>query len=818
MEHLGPNLINARHGLNRVPLFADLQLPLKGGFHTLHRSPSPIGWVVDDDGTNRPDESNPHIVTQDKGQPNEPFTVFVQRWLWFEVLRGILGHLPGFDLHKFVRRDLDNKPLVTTTELPGYLKQWYDSELQNRDVRRQVQAHRILEQARIFVSKYCAVSVDRERPDWSIDQKVALSIMVLGETLTAALIRIQQDTKSEVRGWNTSTQGWGYSKAVLDILREKEKVCPNKVHMLKGLFQNNTIGLLYALELLPRGTPWELHDNCNARRCSPVLCYLPKATGYQLKAPLIRREPEPIHDWKCKGTCNLLGPNTEELSRIIQKDKIPLLQYNKDTATLTLVEMSKSIDKRYVVFSHVWADGYGNPTDNKMNSCVLDRFVQLFKDVGDSRKQPVAIASKPFWIDTLAIPVEKKYKAQRKKAIKSMHSVYRGAECTIVLDAGLMDLSRGEGYAQPAMSISVSKWMTRLWTLQEAVFSKELYFNFSDELVSMDRLEALFRKEDASLHPTVAFASRTYYHGILKKESQAMRDIDSKPEDRKIKPEYVAAVWKALQWRTTANPSHETLALATLLDIDTDDFVDPRDGSQTDGRMQKLLGYLSACRPCPIPPGMIFLPGPRLLEKGYRWAPQTWLSSRPVEPPDALTLKCPKARLNIPHGLEVKFPGFLLYRPPKAQRVFAQGNEFYFPTGLSLGQWYCILLADEEAENICSRKLAIIASRLPVIHPKEIALLVAVDRQPDDIFYVNILHRVWINEVSDPKKLEALRDDYHKAHDDSLWWGEILSIEQCWCVDGLEAARSMNVHDDNAADENPKALQKRSTWSRIFGA
>ena len=817
MEHLGDNLLNARHGLNKVRLFADLQPTIEGSFHTLHTFPGPLGWIVYDHGRVKPSQSNLDIATEANGRPNRSLTKFVQRWLWFEVLRGILGHLPDFDLHDFVREDLDDIQLVTTTKLPGYLRRWREFEMQNSNWRRQLQALLILEQAQFYVSHFCAVSNDQKNPTWSIDQKVALSIMVLGETLTTALIRIQQAIKFKVRGWhnhNFSTQGWGYSSAVLETLQHA-KVCPNKIYMLKALFHNNTIGLLYALQLLPQPAPGELHDRCDAKHCEAVQCYLPRATGHQSNTPLLRRDPEPIHCDDCDGSCKQVGPDPKELNRIIQQDKIPLLQYNENSGTVNLIEMSQSIDKQYVVFSHVWADGYGNPNANVLNQCVLKLFVQLFAEIRASKNHPPALAPEHFWIDTLAIPVQAEYKDQRKKAIRSMHHIYTGAKYTIVLDAGLMGVSRGEGYAQAAMSISVSKWMTRLWTLQEAVLSKELYFKFSDDIISMDRLEALFPKESALLHSIVAFASRTYYHGIMKRESQAIHGPVSNLADRSG---FVAAAWKALQWRTTAHLQHETLALATLLNVDTDDFADSsntkkvEDGSRNNERMQKLLDLLSACKPCPIPPGIIFLPGPRLLEKGYRWAPQTWLSSCPVEPPDPLTLKCPKAKLNRPHGLEVRFPGFLLDRPSTAQGLFADDNEFYFPTGLSLGHWYRILRADEEAERRDDRKLAIIVPQLPVINPREIALLVAIERQADDIFYVEILHRVWINEVSDPGKIKGLKQKFLTANGDSLSWGEIISDGDYWCVDGPEAPQPIDEPDDNDSNFGSWLVKRSKTW------
>lgn len=800
MDHLGDNFFSARLGRHKVRLFAELQPTLEESFHTLHRPPGPIGWIIEDDGRYKPCGLASQGAIENNGQPNSALTKFVQRWLWLEVLRRILGHLHDFNISDFIKKDPGENQLITTTKLPLYLKRWQKFEADFPNRRRQVQAHLILEQARIYVFRYCAVSGDQKYPAWPIDRNVALSIMVPGETLTTALIRIQQATNFNVRGWHNhklSTQGWGYSSVVLENLR-LENVCPQKIYMLKGLFQNNTVGLLYALQLLPRAVPGELHDRCDAKQCRAVQCYLPGPTGNQPNVPRVRGDPEPIHLASCnKETCRQIGPDIKKLCRIIEKGKIPLLQYDKTTTTVKLVAKSESIHQEYVTFSHVWADGYGNPNANVLNQCVLDLFMQLFEDI--RRSSNTSTALERFWIDTLAIPVQAEHRDQRKTAIKSMNRIYKGAQYTVVLDAGLMSVSRGEGYAQAAMSISVSRWMTRLWTLQEAVLSKELYFNFSDDIVSMDRLEDQYPEEHEPLHSIVSLVSRTYLDGIMRKESRAIHALGSSPEDSKFKPGFVAAAWRALQWRTTTHLQHETLALATLLDVDTDNFADSsntngvEDVSQIGRRMQKLLKLLGDPKPCSIPAGMIFLPGPRLSEKGYRWAPRTWLSSGPVEAPDALSLKCHTAQLMPPLGLQVKFPGFLLHKPRKTEGLFTHKIEFYFPTGLSLGQWYCICRADEEAEKTDEEaektddlNLAIIAPQLPVINDREIALLVAVKKISDKIIFVEILNRVWIKEVDDPERTKELKNAFLTADPDSWSWGEIISDEDYWCVDGVE--------------------------------
>ena len=835
MEHLGESF-GSLDGLNKIPLYADPSTPTIGNFHTFHNGDN--GYIIYDD--ERRFAPTRHLPESDLLQSTRhSLTKFVQRWLYFEVLRAILGHLPGFNVLHFTRTGSEGDAWVTTEKLPNYLTDWLDFEIKDSAHSKSRLLHRqyVLDRARHFVLKNCAVRNTSMGVEWPIDEEVALSIMVLGETLTTAMIKVQQATDFYLRGWcnhDYRSQGWGYSQAVLEALQRRHW-CPNKLAILQGMLGNNTIGLLYALQIPPTGKPEESHHRCTASECRPLFAN-PVGLG-QISPP-----ESPRCDHCRQMNCPAIGPDTKKLNRIIKDGKIPLLRYSKDAQEVELMEMSAACDKEYVIFSHVWADGYGNPNANQLPKCVLDLFLRLFRDIKNEnsygRNRGTLQSTENFWIDTLAIPVDDKYKAQRKKAIRNMHKIYTGAKYTIVLDAGLMRINRGEGYIQPAMSITLSGWMTRLWTLQEAVLSKQLYFNFSDQVYAMERLEKLYKQENAPLHSCAAYVSRTYYHGILEKESQKMHANDLAPADKATSQEFVAAVWKAVQWRRTAHLQHETLALATLLDVDTDEFADSSntkgtlgyDGAELDRRMQKLLDLLSARKPCPIPPGIIFLPGPRLKAKGYGWAPRTWLSRCPVEPPDPLVLNDNKARLNTPHGLEVWFPGFRLHELGTQNDPGTPLSTFTFSPDNSLSLWYHVCPADEGGyqmtrERRNSRELAIIAPQLMFTNGTEIALLVAIAREQDGIFFVEILRRVWISIERDLEKTKRWRSDFENAKYDSIFSGERLPPEQHWCVDRRQDSQPthpINHHEfDEDDEEGPKPgfLKKATTnFQRLLGS
>ncbi len=826
MEHLDEHITSHRRlGLHQVPLYANIDRESNSNFHTFHLGGQDI--VLDEDGTrlklnrkqSRIDEEPSFQLCCNK---------FVQDWLFFGVLRAILGRLPQFDITEFTRRDTEYNHWITTKPLPMYLEKWLNHEIENPDgsVPRLLQAQLVLDKARHYVFEFCSVFALGTRPKWSIDDKVVFSIMILGETMSSALTKIQRKTRFSLRGWSDhdySRQGWGYSQVVLEAFREQPWWCLKTVAMLQGVMRNSTIGLLYALDMRPHERPGIKHKSCTKTEC--------KAT-VQGK-PLELENPEPFHCPDCdRENCKEMGPDTQDLIRTINRGQIPLLRYQTNTEKIDVVGMSASCNKEYVIFSHVWVDGFGNRKTNKMNQCVLKMFRSTFRDVkGENvvqQRRGDVEAPENFWIDTLAIPIGENCGDQRRMAIRSMHEIYKNAKYTVVLDFGLMGIDKGEGYIQPAMRITLSNWMTRLWTLQEAFLSKDLYFKFSDQVYSMDRLERLFRKEDEPLHSTLASLCRTYYYGILEKESRNMHGPDSAPEELVTAPDFVATVWKAVQWRTTAHRQHETLSLATLLHVDTDAFADSSDTvipktydqAELNERMQKLLDLLAARNPCAIPPGIIFVPGPRLRKQGYRWAPESWLSGHPVEPPDPVTVQVRRARLNVPHGLEVWYPGFRLHRLITEADLPEDPSAFHFPADRSLWQWYRALPADKHisqhprARNQ-SRDLAIIAPQLLASNAKEIGLLVEISREQSSILFVEILHRIYINGESDPKVVQGLRAKFLEPDFGGFMLsGEKLPPEQHWCVDGrddLQPAGSSMTDEDGEIKEPGRENRHRQT-------
>jgi hypothetical protein len=74
-----------------------------------------------------------------------------------------------------------------------------------------------------------------------------------------------------------------------------------------------------------------------------------------------------------------------------------------------------------------------------------------------------------FWMDTLCVPRRPKY--IHDVAVMNMMHVYEHAERVLVLDAELLASPARASYEEINMRIQASRWIRRLWTVQEAALT-----------------------------------------------------------------------------------------------------------------------------------------------------------------------------------------------------------------------------------------------------------------------------------------------------------------------------------------------------------
>ena len=344
----------------------------------------------------------------------------------------------------------------------------------------------------------------------------------------------------------------------------------------------------------------------------------------------------------------MLGPNEQEVANVIEKGHIPLFYYNSQTKS---IKVKQNVDwkERFIVFSHAWEDGYGNTQANEAHKCVVELWHRLCGKAYSIEPSLPPTMPKYFWIDTFGIPVQFKYNSQRLRSMGSIHEIYRRAMATVILDSGL-ESHRLKEYPMAAMHITTCHWMSRIWTLQEGYLSENLLFVFEGKnLHSLNDITREVRTRDDQFHKTISEVVQSYEHLLLIRERRRhLPPLGALSAPPIATPEFVASLMMAVPHHRASHPQDEALAIAILLNLNTNHFPiitpsaigrEPTD-EELQLRMKKLLEELANTRPkpdkCVIPRGAIFLRGEKLSIEGFRWARRTWLSEPDIFTPNPL--------------------------------------------------------------------------------------------------------------------------------------------------------------------------------------
>jgi hypothetical protein len=763
MEHLGEGI--AAH-MRKVGYFVKDQYDFKG----FHSFPARSGWLLNRDGQwcHAREESSSAVA---KGWK---LSGFLQAWLFFGLLAEVLGLVDSSQFGEFLEKDDFRKPVITTATLQQHVEDWTNriTRLGRASTPEFLKAQLAMDKAHDLVSKYCSVKTYDKGQSWEADPMVTLSLLVLGETLDHAITVTSQLMRFTMNGWHVkSERRWGYSRAVFTKMIH-DQWCRHSLSILQGVLQNSTIGMIYAMRL---SHPKSL--GLNHRLCDPFVC---NARGHEFRSRGNHEEGIDCH-------CRFLGPNLNDLNQHLLLDKRVLLQYQRETSSIRLVKYKKGM--RYAIFSHVWADGFGNESANSLPKCWLDLFSEILKQADrlPHIEQGLCLdALQYFWIDTLTVPTGKEHRDARRMALQEMHRVYASATCTIVLDAGLMsERTTGAKAVETAMRITMSQWVTRLWTLQEAYLSKRIYFYFADGLMDMDDLES--KRQFNPISP-LSSSAHTYHEAILGPERLELlkrRATSHENIARRLNLDFMVALWNAMQCRTVSRPQDETLAMAILLDLDTTPFdnCDLEEEPEMDRelKMARLLSLVNEKSTRSIPGNLIFLPGPRLLQPGFRWAPLTWLHQRD-QSPQIITRQHGGGQI-LQEGLSVRNPGFRLHCGNV--QAIPDAKNFLFPADNSLISWFTIQDVDAGFEQIAGESRDISILMPPGFHAQKenIGLMIGVTPRHGDVLHGHILKRVRVRaedniDLINQARQELLEDPLNAV------FGEILRPEQEWCLDG----------------------------------
>ena len=715
-----------------------------------------------------------------------------------------------FDLEfprtEFIRVAENGRPYVTTVLLPRFLCDWMAVESGRSD---EMRHHNSLEAFRILKelhSRLCKVQGRRlnlpmEQSEVNnidlqilleeniIYDLVILSVTILAETLDHGRKFIYEDYERPRK------LQFPRSPLATALLLRAGWCRGEGVH----LTSLKAIHAYYCSSFAGR-RPHRDHTSCTRDICVADNI---KAENYQTK----HVSPS------CN--CQFVAADLDTSSEILYNGQIPIIRLVEQQGTKCKKWDTKSSSNvavgrnhRYVAISHVWSDGMGNPNANSLPRCQLEKLQLLVDNLYRPKERPVL-----FWIDTICVPVEP---GLRNKAIGLMRRSYQEADKVLVIDKSILNVHLSRYPGEPLWRIFSSPWMKRLWTFQEGMFARSLYFQFGEGAIkiehekmshwvydsllidvqagewSQDRSEVVLRRATiwAEQSFTTFLKVKRFPEGYENKFSLGENEMLGQPPAnlrglffeelllmdpiistgsidlgpiipfKQLSSQGIEFILNNVQRRTTSKISDEPICIASLLGLDLG-FLTKIPTAQ---RMRAFFLMLKE-----VPAYIMFSLVPRLPDHGFRWAPTSFLALSKQR----INLSIKKA-LGYPteSGLLVRYPGFVLPR-----RIY-----FSRESGISLvdpgGVLYRVAMVgsriDPEvrsADGYPMGDYAIVLSEMPVRGRRNgvPAVFAAVDELNDQIISCRFCRVVQVEIVSDRQPTDMLQAECTFLPLDQQW-------------------------------------------------
>jgi hypothetical protein len=465
MDHLF-HMENPRHRPVRVPCLCSGEYDNGPFIDYPQRTGRPRTW---------PGGSIDHMLEDDHTErTREEEALFLQMWLFFGMLVGVLGE-PVSSEHFIEVRDGNNQTrFITSRKLPEYLERWKerDSALSPDEKKTCIDTiQRTMNKA--LQTFDAAKSLFSENP--ILSPEVELSITVLAVTLEYAKIAIFGIDKEDV----PLTRNWGVPEWIRSRMLQ-DGWCPSDISLLTA---ETSAPTMYYISSCLRPRMQGKHDEtCSDQKCGASQIEL---ANYRTK------------HFSCDCECEFLGPEKAKLHTIIENGQVPLIRIWEDETShqLRLDVDPRTADSQYVAISHVWSDGLGNVDDNALPSCQLWRLyisLEILQIDQIKSNRPIY-----FWMDTLCVP--RTNSAFRQHAIRCMSKIYKEADKVLVLDS-YMQSTGHKNLVDCLLTIACSTWVRRLWTLQEGMLPGKfkVYFkfdNYQGRIACMDQslLQGMYR-------------------------------------------------------------------------------------------------------------------------------------------------------------------------------------------------------------------------------------------------------------------------------------------------------------------------------------
>lgn len=662
---------------------------------------------------------------------------FLQSWLYFATLREVMG-VPVWT-SDFIRHDR-GQLWITTKRLPAYLRDWEDSV---------ASAPLAEERDRLRKATECLSAVAEIVTDLAERQPVngtsriltpehALSIAFLVFTLNLAIGTVyKRSDRTEYRGYLFKKEA-----SFVQLVRSRfSGSCPSLFDRLEQRL--HFTGLYYASLLGPPSVS-ENHGECTQENCIVEKVDIDR---YSTAHSHSGCDCEHVHmDWRT-------------LLPLVFFDKIPIvsLENNSHGLQLKVVPFVNHIETPYVTISHVWSHGLGNPQANSLPECQLRI---LHQRIMDSDPQQLHY----FWIDTLCVPIEPP--TARRRAIEKMKDIYRSSELVLVLDAELVRSTCRCTLEETLMRINRSRWLTRLWTLQEAVLGRRLVFQFFEGPVDMISFEADVQQKLKSDNPgeqDILFEAIEFWSSFV-----WLRKSEASQANK------LQLLCRDVGWRSTSRAEDESICYACILDMDLQRLLD----APGDQRMQLFWSLQRQ-----IPLALLFEPGQRLQNDGFRWAHSSLLNVR-LDENYQMSVDDRLASVG-PQGLNVECFGIFLSISVKVISNFVRFKHKREDT------WYVMTLRDDINKDDWKNAIALsLGSPVLILRNKvEVddreytdGILATYRKQESETLLVRYICRVMV--IKQDSYVDTLSNNSMLASQEgeSEAVGDPTEVKKRWCI------------------------------------
>ncbi|MCJ1323578.1 hypothetical protein MMC10_000239 [Thelotrema lepadinum] len=668
---------------------------------------------------------------------------FFQSWLFFGLIDNVLD--TSIPTETFLREDLsqnsEHRILLSTAKLPSLVLAWaqheYAAQRRKGDERKRYESRR----KHVFACLMKANDVIYRivRP-LSIEQY--LSLMGIGEYLTAVSMVMDPsfDAKSVPLDRAPVT---GISDIFSQRMRDS-RWCPSQIAAVRAM--GSVAALSFASQL--KGVRGGEHRECTEFKC----------VDYQVD----EHTYETLHAREtCHGgDCHHMLACQKQMLDILRRSErsIPLIYFEENSLKVSEIKIQDSVTAGpYVAISHVWADGMGNNKSNSIWECQLRYLANAVNQLYPERQRPI-----PFWFDTLCFPLQPP--EAYNLAMQKMHITYKFADKVLVVDGDI----RGQNDSQFThneciMRIGRSRWMRRLWTLQEGILAKNLYFRFANSAFDIDLVRNRYfediwvseqDQEWLDCIPLLWFASKL------------LREVRMELDDNLTRR--LSNVAEGMARRSTSVSSDEPLCIATLLDLDMASILSVPITERMDQAWRLMADGNT------IHPGALFAGVDKLETKGLRWAPKTLL--RPDVPelyhvPESIG---PVQLTN--EGLLVRCAGFLLAfeQPMKNAFIFRDEEGWWYRAVSQYGERAHELVefpggdGHQMVNQYRSPSMAILYSDTGPLaesaSTSSSAVLAIIQEIRADTIFVSFKSKIWIyRELSQKAALYDLVEDYMRG-------------------------------------------------------